>query len=191
MDPAPPDPDPGYPCPAPSEKGPLRLAGQEPPGDVEVDVWWGGYSPRTMVPSLALCAVLSLLIGGGALYLWYVHDLPAWEVRYPFYGVVGAIWLGQLLLLGYRVVFFNYRLTTRHLFREHGPRRTSDGRVDLASISGVRVWRGPIERLLDVGRIIVMYQDNGRKRLVLEGVARPYRVLAKIRRRVERARRKG
>jgi hypothetical protein len=141
-----------------------------------------------MLPSLVLCGVLTVVIGGGALYLWYLRDLPAWEVRYAFYGVVGAIWLGQFLVLGYRVAFFSYRLTTRHLFRERGSRRSSDGQVALTSISGVRVRRGPIERMLDVGRIVVTYQDGGRRRLLLEGVPRPYRVVSRIRNQIERAR---
>jgi membrane protein YdbS with pleckstrin-like domain len=143
-----------------------------------------------MLPSVVLCGTATLLIGGAALYLWSVRGLPALPVRYALYGLLGILWLLELLLLGYRVIFFSYRLTTHHLFRDHGFHRASDTFIDLAAISTVRVRRGPLERLLGVGRVIVTYQGRESGALVLEGVPVPKRVALKIRNQAEAARRR-
>src|SRR5690349_7852196 len=58
----------------------------------EVDLWWGSYSGWTMLPSFAVCIVLTALI------FWVVtRFLPHRElVQLTILGASGSVWLVQL-----------------------------------------------------------------------------------------------
>jgi hypothetical protein len=153
----------------------------------EVDVWWGAYAGRTMAPSFVLCGLATVALLAAAAYLWTAYDLPPLLVRYTAYGLIAALWLVQLLLWGSRTVSFTYRLTTHRLLRDHGFVRPAAGELPLARITGVRVERTALERLLGVGRIVIVSQGNSEP-LVLDGVRGPDHIAVRIRRCVEHAR---
>jgi hypothetical protein len=152
----------------------------------EVDVWWGAYAGRTMAPSFVLCGLATVALLAAAAYLWTAYDLPPLQVRYTAYGLIAALWLVQLLLWGYRTVSLTYRLTTHRLLRDHGFVRPAAGELPLACITTVRVERTALERLLGVGRIVIVSQHNGEP-LVLDGVRQPDHIAVRIRRCVEHA----
>jgi hypothetical protein len=156
----------------------------------EVDVWWGAYAGRTMVPSFVLCGLVTAAVLGGGAYLALAYDPPPLHLRYIAYALLAALWLVQLLRCGYRTISITYRLTTHRLLRDHGFIRPAAGEVLLACITAVRVKRSPLERLLGVGRVIVVSEEKA-GRLVLHGVHRPERIALKIRRWVEHARQQG
>jgi hypothetical protein len=153
----------------------------------ETDVWWGAYAGRTMVPSLVLCGLVTAAVLGTGAYLALARDPPPLHLRYTAYGLLTALWLVQLLRLGHRTISLTYRLTTHRLLRDHGFIRPAAGEVPLACVTAVRVKRTALERLLGVGRVLVVARDQARP-LILHGVHRPERIALKIRRCVELAR---
>jgi membrane protein YdbS with pleckstrin-like domain len=166
-------------------KGWLRVT--DPDETQEVDLWWGGYAGRAMTPSFVLCALLTAAIAGGAWYLWEAHGLPAHLVRYAAYGLAGTLWSLQLVRWGYRVAMFNYRLTTRRLFQDCGP-LSPVGAVELSRVAGVRVERGPLDRLLGVGRLRIVTENGTPSAVTLEGVRHPEHAARQMQRAVQRAR---
>src|SRR5262249_42686499 len=82
----------------------------------EVDVWWGSYAGRAMLPSFAVCTVLTALIS--FVTHWWVHE-RGW-LQLNFFGLAGAVWLVQLTRWGRRFFTWNYRLTTRWLYVDRG-----------------------------------------------------------------------
>jgi membrane protein YdbS with pleckstrin-like domain len=143
----------------------------------ERDVWWGAFAARSLTPAFLVCALLTGLLYG---------VLRPWGRLVP-YTPVAVLW-GLLLAYGfYRVAGWNYRLTTRRLFRSRGFRRTGIREVELARVAHVLVQQAPWQRLLKVGTVRVV-PDDGSSPLLLEAVGRPEHVALLIRKQVELAR---
>jgi membrane protein YdbS with pleckstrin-like domain len=173
---------------APAESATGKEIGTSPAEEnQEVDVWWGCYAGRTMLPSFVLCGLLTALIIAGAGYAWLGYDLPPLEARYSAYALVGAVWLWQLVRWGYRVLTLNYRLTTQRLFLARSFFAVPYTHVDLRRITRVDVSRSLLERRLGVGRLHI-FTDNPTPLLVLEGVYEPQRIADELRARVQAAR---
>jgi hypothetical protein len=118
--------------------------------------------------------------------LWEAHILEAPNPWRLTYWLTGPVWL---LILGwgvYQLTAFNYRMTTRRLFRARGWLKRPD-QAELAKVEVVRMRRSPFERWLGLGRV---YIDRGRDqpRMVLNALYNPERVAQLIRRQVEQAR---
>jgi len=163
---------------------------QKPAADAgeELDVWWGSYAGRAMVPGFVACGLLTLVIAGGAWYWWDVYQAHPRVARYSAYTLGTLVWGIQLLRWGYRTIFTNYRLTTRRLFRDKGLRTPAGPPVELTAVTEVAVeppafW----ERLLDVGRVRLACGNGPVRELVLDGVYQPGQVAEQIRRQVQRA----
>jgi membrane protein YdbS with pleckstrin-like domain len=150
----------------------------------EVDVWWGGFAGRALVPSFHVCALLTILIIAGALYLGGWPGTPF--VRASARLAIALIWLLQLGRWGYRMVAINYRLTTRRLFLNRGFRHPGQPGVELSRIRQVVVVRGMWERWLGVGRVRVILGEK-ESPVVLEGVRDPDYVALEIRKQVKHA----
>jgi membrane protein YdbS with pleckstrin-like domain len=151
-----------------------------PPAEEEVEVWWGSYAGRTMVPGFLVCllATTGLII---AVYAWGGARNP----RQLAYLISSPLWLVQTGRWLYRMTAFNYRLTNRRLFVSRAFRTAADV-VDLARVERVRVERGPLERRLGVGRVYV--EAAGTPPLVLRGVLHPNAVAGQISDQVQQAR---
>jgi hypothetical protein len=101
-----------------SPNKPKRAPPSEAEEVEEVDVWWGGYAGRTMVPELVLAGLLTVSIVGLA---WYSG---AWQnsnlLRSTTLILLGGFWLSQTARWLYRVLSTNYRLEYRLLERLAG-----------------------------------------------------------------------
>jgi hypothetical protein len=162
-----------------AEPGPAT--GEPSPADKEatpeeMDVWWGAYSGWTMAPSWAVCILLTGLIVWGA---WLL--VPRGFMQGTILGLGGAVWLVQGVRWGYRVFGYNYRLTTRRLYVDHGFLYEGFAAVDLTAIDKVVVKRHGLDCLLGVGQVLVLTGDRTKPPLVLEGVRRPLLVAEKLR----------
>jgi hypothetical protein len=170
------------PPPAPNEPPPSNAASPETRSlegnDQERDVWWGAYAGRTMVPSFLLGVLLTLLIAGGAVFLWLRYGLAPLPVRYSAYALISSVWLCQLIRWGYRIAVLTYRLTTRRLFLEWSFFHRPVVVIDLRHISQVVVERTVWDRWTGVGRVRIVTSDHS---VVLEGVRQPEHVAAMIR----------
>jgi hypothetical protein len=143
--------------------------------DEEVDVWWGAYCGWTLIPSMVACVILTGLIALGV-WTW----VPRESMQLAFVGLGGALWIAQVMRWVTHVFGRTYRLTTRRLYVDCGLFRCHPLNVDLHEIAQVGVRRGPFEKFLRVGRILVHFED-ARPPLVLEGVPSPDSVASLIR----------
>ena len=160
----------------------------DPDDGQEVDVWWGCYAARTMLPSFAVCGVLTVLIGVGAWYLWWHDHVDPLVARYGAYALVAGVWFCQFVRGGYRAVLLNYRLTTRRLFLERWFLHSPFTAIDLRRVATVVVERTPLERRLNVGTIRLLDEGAPSPLAILRGVYQPEVVAAEIRARALRAR---
>jgi hypothetical protein len=156
--------------------------------DEETDVWWGSFSGRTMAPSWVVCVLLTALIAWGA---WAL--VPRAYVQGTILGLGGALWLVQLARWGHRIFGYNYRLTTRRLFRDRGFLYKGFAALELTAVSRVLVKRSWSDRLVDVGQIWILPEEKTKEPLVLDGVRKPLVVAELFRRQVQavRARQQG
>jgi hypothetical protein len=176
-----PEPADAVPKGAPSSPGKRETPAAEP--EEEVDVWWGAYSMWTMTPSLVICILLSVAI---IVAVWSFRSLR--DVPLLSFTVGGAIWLVQTIRWAYRIIFYNYRLTTRRLLADRGLFYPDSAQVDLASVAQVQVQTNWVEKRVGVGRICVFFEKNIAAPLVLEGVQGPQRIAEMIRETAKRAR---
>jgi membrane protein YdbS with pleckstrin-like domain len=160
---------------------PRRVAARE-----EVDVWWGSYAGRAMLPGFAVCLIITVLL---LVLDWYlaIHHLRTDLISSAILSLAGALWLFEGTRWVYRMIAVNYRLTNRRLLYTRGFKVPENWTVDLARVREVSVLRSPLERLLGVGHIRIQVQDNSLPPLVLEAVLAPERVARTIRRRVRQA----
>jgi hypothetical protein len=149
----------------------------------EVDVWWGGYASRTMLPSFLICILATVAI---AWLAWM--SLPSRLVKISFIGLAGGVWLLQLVRWGYRYFGFTYRLTTRRLFCHLGELYGTDKELELAGVAQVVVRSRWDERLVGVGQVVVIPEKPTTPPIILEGILAPTRLAELIRTRVQRAR---
>jgi hypothetical protein len=149
----------------------------------EVDVWWGGYASRTMLPSFLICVAATVAI---AWLTWFC--LPPRLVKISFVGLSGGVWLLQLVRWGYRFFGFSYRLTTRRLFCHLGKLYQGDLQLGLAAVAQVVVRSRWDERLVGVGQVVVIPDKPTTPPLILEGVLEPARIAEMIRSGVQCAR---
>jgi hypothetical protein len=171
------EPQPMPPQPVPPE---TRTAGEE------VDLWWGSYTGWTMTPSWAACVLLTGLIAWAA---WTL--LPRSLLKPTVLGLGGALWLFQGVRWAYRVFSYNYRLTSRRVFVDHGFLYTGFASCELAGVAGVYVKRNWLDRLLRVGQIRIELLDKSKPALLLDGVRRPAAVAERIRQQVKAAQTSG
>jgi membrane protein YdbS with pleckstrin-like domain len=153
----------------------------------EVDVWWGSYAGRTMLPSFVACALFTLATLAGALYLGIRYELNPLALRYSAYAVAGAVWVAQLGRWGYHVLTFSYRLTTRRLLLERSFFNSARAALDLPRLARVEVDRQPLERLVGVGTLRVFEEGGGVPTLELRGLLHAERVAGLIRDQAKRA----
>jgi hypothetical protein len=151
----------------------------------EVDVWWGAYAGRTMLPDFLLSGVLTVGIIGLAWYLGAWRD-SSW-LRWTTPLLLGIFWLSQIVRWLYRVVTTTYRLTTRRLFYERGFGHPGRPGVWLREVAQVVVERRPFERWMGVGRIRILVRSEVNPPLVLEGVRDPEHIAIEIRKWVKTA----
>jgi membrane protein YdbS with pleckstrin-like domain len=174
-------PDPSRPLAFSPQSDGVRDVAPRTGGLQEVDVWWGAYAGRTMLPSFLFCALLTLAAVVVALYLGSRYDLDPLALRYTVYVVAALIWLVQLARWSYRVLTFSYRLTTRRLLLERSFFNSARAAVDLPRIARLNVQQRPVERLLGVGRIYIFEDSKSLPSLELLGVLHPETVANVIR----------
>lgn len=157
----------------------------------EVDVWWGAYAGRAMLPSFAACALWLVLVSAGAWLLWYRYGVDRLTARYTAFGLIAVVWFVQLVRWAYRTVTFEYRLTNRRLLLDRNFIRSGRSQLDLREIAGVAVARSPLERLIGVGTLRVFTRDPEHPTLSLLAVSDPDAVAEHVRRLVSIVREQG
>ena len=153
---------------------PVVLASKSAPAE-EVELAWHGYSAAALVPSTIALAVVTL----GTIVLLR-PSVPTWVVHEAADAPLAALWLLQAIRAGYRLCGYNYRLTTRRLFRDRGRLYPREAPLDLATVVRAEVRQSLLGRLAGVGTVRVVPEDAAASvgagwRPPAEGVGRPHR----------------
>jgi uncharacterized membrane protein YdbT with pleckstrin-like domain len=149
----------------------------------EEELWEGAYSPQAMIgPSIG--AGLLIIAGAIAASVIGPYALIATAV-----GVCLLIYCGFLLL--YRRMTVKYRLTTHRLVLQKGILSRTDDRIMLVDIDDITVRQGLVERMFNVGTIVLNTNDKTAPVLTMLGIENPRQVGDVIdeARRTERSRR--
>ncbi len=140
----------------------------------EVDLAWHGYSAAALVPSTFALAVVTC----GVIVL--LRPLvPKWVLHEAADAPLAALWLLQAIRAGYRLFGYNYRLTTRRLFRDLGRLYPPGAPLDLATVVRAEVRQSLVGRLAGVGTVRVVPED-ATAAVELAGVRRPKLLVARI-----------
>jgi uncharacterized membrane protein YdbT with pleckstrin-like domain len=146
----------------------------------ETDVWWGAYSGLTLLPSMLVCVLLTgVIVWGTRSFVERRH------VQLTFWVLTGAVWLVQSYRWSWRVFGLNYRLTTRRLLIDKGHWQLKRWSVDLRELISVEVIRDFLSAWTGVGHVSVRTAQN--ERVILESVAAPEELAAKLRAAMQRS----
>ena len=161
-----------------------RGRGPDPPEQV---LWEAGYSPKAMVGSWAVAAVVSVIVLVLTIIFW--GSLAPWG-WVPLVGIA-LLWLALLAWLFYTRLNVHYRLTNQRLFHERGVLRRETNRIEVINIDDVAFNQGIFDRMFGTGRIEITSSDRSDPVLKLEGIDDVHRVSDLIdgARRAERLRR--
>lgn len=150
----------------------------------EIELWWGGYAGRTMLPAFVGCALLSAAVVLLAQLLWREENVPgALSFRLAMYFIV-LVWAVVLTRWAYLTASVAYRLTNRRLLRERGFSHPALAPIELAHVRAVRVEQRGWERWGRVGQVLVETLDGAVH--VLVGVHDPQHVAEAIGHQVRR-----
>lgn len=132
----------------------------------EEELWAGTYAPKAIAGPFVGAALLTALGMVAASFAGPV----GWIVV-----AVGALlmfgYLGLLLL--YRRLTVRYRLTTQRLLRETGILSRTDDRILVIEIDDVTVRQGFVDRMLDVGSVVLHTSDDSTPVLTMSGIEQP------------------
>lgn len=151
----------------------------------EVELWWGGYSGWAMLPLFFVCACVTAAMIGSAWYLYSEENVPGDRARYAVYLLALALWSMVIAVGLYRMVSWNYRLTTRRLFLIRGINPRTAAVTPLGDIQCILVSQTPVERRLNIGSVRV---QASRLEMDLPGVRDPHHVAGLIEKQVKRVR---
>lgn len=145
----------------------------------EEDLWSGTYSPKAMAQPFVWATLLVII---GAVVASFAGP-PGWI----------AVGIGALLIFGYlgflllyRQWSVRYRLTTQRLLRETGILSRRNDRNLVVEIDDVAIRQGFVDRMLDVGTVVLNTSDDTTPVLEMKGIESP-RQLADL---IDDARRK-
>src|SRR5688572_1043531 len=127
--------------------------------------WSGSYSAKAMIGWIVGAALLSILVvvavsmAGGDRSVWV----------WVFLGLV-ILWAAIGLVALYQRWSVRYELTTYRLFHERGFLKRTRDRIEVIDIDDVTLTQGPIERMLNVGTIVVRSSDTTSPTLQMVGI---------------------
>ncbi len=144
------------------EQDPTHFGGAAPP---EEQLWAGRYSPKAMFGAMIGAAVISVLVFLGVLIWW--RSVAGFTTL-----IIGLLllWGAFGLTLLYRRANVQYRLTRYRLFHERGILARTTNRLETIDIDDVTVHQSLLDRLMNVGTIIVRSSDRTDPELRLRGI---------------------
>jgi membrane protein YdbS with pleckstrin-like domain len=150
----------------------------------EEELWSGTYSGKAMVGpavGLAILTIAGLVAGSFAPPIGWAIAAIAAIILWAIFGVV----------LMYRKLSVQYRLTTFRFFHEAGILSRIRNRIEVIDINDVTLQQGLIERMFNVGTIHIQSSDVTHPNIYLPGIEDVHRVTDLIdnTRRSERQRR--
>jgi hypothetical protein len=156
----------------------------QPPGcQEELDLWWGSYSGRAMVPSFVVCLGLTVV-----LYVctsWWVPQRGWLQLTFTVFA--GLLWLIQFGRWAHRCFTYNYRLTSRYLYVDRGFWPLVARRFALTAIGRVECKARPLDGWLRIGDVQVWLANEANAPVVLRALLSPRSAAETIRSAVKKA----
>ena len=133
--------------------------------DQEKDLWAGRYSGKAMIGTWIGASVLTLaaLIAGGVIQL----SGQGWSI---LVGIVFLCWFALVLYYLYQRYSVHYTVTNHRLIHERGILWRTVDRVELIDVGDITFRQGPVERMLNVGTILIASSDPTDPNLSLPGI---------------------
>jgi membrane protein YdbS with pleckstrin-like domain len=131
--------------------------------DQEENLWNGGYSPKAMVGTWILMAVLSLVL--------LVLPFFVGQLSFPIaIGLILLMWAVGGVRYAWRRLGVNYQLTTQRFIHRAGVLTRQTDRIEVIDIDDVSFSQGPVERIFGVGTIQVTSSDRTHPTLSMIGI---------------------
>ncbi|HMO13151.1 MAG TPA: PH domain-containing protein [Pirellulaceae bacterium] len=153
---------------SPADKFKSQLEDKRAPLEPETSIWKGSYSPKAMMGSWILAAIISI---AALLILWLT---PLGQQRILWWVFLFALLAGWCYLIGlmlYRKFSMFYELTSQRLRHREGLFFRQLDRIELLHIDDVTYSQGPVQAILNVGTIKVKSSDVTHPVLTMYGIA--------------------
>jgi len=152
----------------------------------EETLWEGGFSSRAMTSTWLLCAAVTVVLV--AIVAVWLNASGYWIAL--LIGLV-VLWGSQYARYLYRRMSVRYRLTNHRFFHERGILKRTTDRIEVIDMDDITFQQGIVERMVDVGSILITSSDRTHPELKLEGIANVKEVSEQIdsARRAERMKR--
>ena len=170
----------------PGARGPFKPRSNEDLGpDEEQELWEGGYSGKAMIGAWIGAAALTIAAIAGAV------AMPEPTMQMVIGGVVLIVWLVLIFKFLAQKLGVRYRLTNHRFFHQKGILSRTTDRIEVIDMDDITFKQGVVERMVNVGSIMITSSDRTSPQLWLHGIEDPARVadLLDKARRAERKRR--
>lgn len=124
-------------------------------GDVaEETLWEGSYSPKAMVGTYVCCALLSIAIVVAAFMLL------AGNWRWIMLAAIPVVWMFAGIRLALHRLGISYKLTNQMFYHRSGVLTRKTDRIELIEIHDVTWEQGLIQRMVNVGSVVITSSDR-------------------------------
>ncbi len=156
---------------------------ERPPrrGDPDIELWKGRYSMRAMVATWIFLGLIT--IGVVVLDVWITqnylkeHQALLWEITL---GILALVWAYYILVGLYKAMTIRYRLTTYRFYHQRGLLFRTIDSMEVIDIEDLALHQNLLERLVNVGRILLRTKDSSDPLLMLYGVYDPQEAFKRI-----------
>ncbi len=147
----------------------------------EQDLWSGRMHWQYAFGRVVFWLLLNLVFIGGAYYAprfdWLTQTRLVWTI-------VGFVLVTSLFMLGGVIVQTlqtRYRLTSQRLFIERGILSRTMDQTELIRVDDVRMQQSFVNRIFNIGTVLLMTTDVTDRSVVIVGIKDPIRVTELIR----------
>jgi membrane protein YdbS with pleckstrin-like domain len=148
----------------------------------ELDVWDGRYSLRNFTGRIAMMVVATIAAGVFVYYIWETGTSEARNdysvLNWIVLSGLGLFWLGLIFRMAQAHFSHHYRLTNRRLFVTTGMIHRRSDMMELLRVKDVFCKQESLmERLLDLGTVVVVPTEKELPTFYLPGVKEPKQLL--------------
>lgn len=145
----------------------------------EETLWEGTFSPKAMIGTYVGCAVLSVALV--AIAFAYAEGI----LRMILLGAIVVLWIAAFVRLVVQRLGVSYKLTNQMFYHRKGVLTRTTDRIELIEIHDVTWRQGLVERMVNVGTIIITSSDRTHHLLLLPGIDN----VEEVARQIDKARR--
>jgi membrane protein YdbS with pleckstrin-like domain len=120
----------------------------------EETLWEGTYSPKAMVGTYLFCALASVAL------VVVAFLLPPGIGRWIALAAVPLVWVAAAIRLAMQRLGISYKLTNQMFYHRSGVLTRTTDRIELIEIHDVTWEQGLVQRLVNVGSIVITSSDR-------------------------------